>query len=246
MPSLTFQYLPVPDTTLAFNLINDIDIPGTEARIQKFRTENAAIIEANIQRDESYAVQLREQEEAERKQREAHARELARLEEEERELREQEKRDLIDKLERSDKDAASLVARARVEHAKRVKARMVELKAQAPSAANPAQTARALRSRAQQSNIPDVPHVPLQDDWYSYTDLFTVRSDGYYDPISKEVRADSNGIMRAGGYSVEEAWERAIRSAVAGLDIVPLSGLEGGSNMGGQAILPSDAVLVTA
>ena len=28
--------------------------------------------------------------------------------------------------------------------------------------------------------------------------------------------------MRAGGYMVEEAWERALRSAVAGLAILPL------------------------
>lgn len=31
--------------------------------------------------------------------------------------------------------------------------------------------------------------------------------------------------MRAGGYRVEEAWERALRYAVAGLDLVPLQGL---------------------
>jgi CDK-activating kinase assembly factor MAT1 len=31
--------------------------------------------------------------------------------------------------------------------------------------------------------------------------------------------------MKAGGYRVEEAWERAIRYAVAGLDLLPLQGL---------------------
>jgi len=36
------------------------------------------------------------------------------------------------------------------------------------------------------------------------------------------VRKDREGIMRAGGYRVEEAWERAVRSAVAGLDLWPL------------------------
>ena len=83
---------------------------------------------------------------------------------------------------------------------------------------------RALRARsALQNAIQDVPHVPIQDDWYAYEDRYTLRSAGYYDPSSEAVRRDREGIMRAGGYMVEEAWERALRCAVAGLDITPLS-----------------------
>jgi CDK-activating kinase assembly factor MAT1 len=83
-----------------------------------------------------------------------------------------------------------------------------------------------LRSRAAQSTvIPDVPHVPLQDDWYAYQDMFVLR-DSYEDPLSEAVRRDREGIMRGGGYRVEEAWERALRSAVAGLEIQPLVGLD--------------------
>jgi len=44
----------------------------------------------------------------------------------------------------------------------------------------------------------------------------------YVDPTSEAVRKDREGIMRAGGFRVEEAWERALRSAVAGLDLWPL------------------------
>jgi CDK-activating kinase assembly factor MAT1 len=81
------------------------------------------------------------------------------------------------------------------------------------------------RGRAiQAATIPDVPHVPLQDDWYAYEDKVTLRND-YDDPISDAVRRDREGIMRAGGYFVEQAWERALRSAVAGLEIFPLKGL---------------------
>ena len=82
-----------------------------------------------------------------------------------------------------------------------------------------------MRSRAAQSTvIPDQPHVPLQDDWDDYTDKYVVQPT-YYDPMSEPVRKDKEGIMRAGGYRIEEAWERAVRSAVAGLDLRPLVGL---------------------
>lgn len=198
----------------AFNLINDIDVPATEARIAKFRAENAAIIEANVQKEESYAASLREQEEYDRQRRAERARELARAEEEERLAREAERRELIDKLESSDKDARKLVAKTKAEAAKR--------HARTASAASPTDPS-AARIRIVKSAVADVPHVPLQDDWYAYTDKYELRTDGYHDPLSEAVRKDREGIMRGGGYFVEEAWERAIRSAVAGLDLSPLS-----------------------
>ena len=74
--------------------------------------------------------------------------------------------------------------------------------------------------------MPDVPHVPFQDDWYAYEDKFTLRDGGYEDFMSEAVRKDREGIMRGGGYKVEEAWERALRCAVAALDLLPLHGLD--------------------
>jgi CDK-activating kinase assembly factor MAT1 len=65
----------------------------------------------------------------------------------------------------------------------------------------------------------------LQDDWYAYDDMFEMRG-VYEDRVSEVVRKDREGIMRAGGYRVEDAWERALRSAVAGLDIRPLGGMD--------------------
>jgi CDK-activating kinase assembly factor MAT1 len=67
--------------------------------------------------------------------------------------------------------------------------------------------------------------VPLQDDWYAYEDMYVLRDD-YNDPVSEAVRKDRDGIMRGGGYQVKEAWERALRSAVAGLEIPPLIGMD--------------------
>ena len=202
----------------AFNLINDIDVAETEARIAKYKQENAALIQLNIQREEQYAQYLREQEEAERLEREQRAAELRRLEEEEREEREKGKQELIDKLETSNKDAAKLVARSRAEAQKRASARTASSVFQSAS--------KAFRNRNQGTVVPDEPHVPIQDNWYAYDDMYKVQ-DHYFDPLSEDVRRDKDKIFRAGGYRVEESWERALRFAVASLDLAPLKGLHG-------------------
>jgi len=123
---------------------------------------------------------------------------------------------LIDKLESSDKDAMKLVAKTKAEVAKRhARSATTALTAQSKTTA--------VRPRAIQSTIPDVPHIPIQDDWYAYDEKYVVRSEGYYDPLSEAVRKDREGVMRGGGYVVEEAWERAIRCAIAGLELSPPS-----------------------
>lgn len=208
---------------LTFNLINDIDVPQTEARIAQYRAENAALIELNIQREEQYAQALKEQEEYERQEKEQRAAEARREQEEAREERERERRQIIDRLETSNKDAATVIAKTRAETQKKSSARS----AVAPFRSN----SQLLRSRAAQSStVPDVPHIPLQDDWDAYEGMYTLR-DNYDDPPSEAVRRDREGIMRAGGYRVEEAWERALRCAVAGLEMAPLTGIDGDSDM---------------
>ncbi|EKM82861.1 hypothetical protein AGABI1DRAFT_118290 [Agaricus bisporus var. burnettii JB137-S8] len=221
---------------ITFNLINDIDITETEARVARYRLENSALIELNLQREEAYVQQLRDQEETERREREARAQELRREEEEEREEREKGKREIIDKLETSNKDAAKVVAKTRANALKRSQAR-------SSSASQLMSSSRLLRSRAAQStNVPDVPHVPLQDNYYAYEGKFVLRPEGYLDFLSEAVRKDREGIMRGGGYKVEEAWERALRSAVAALDLPPLSGLP---NQTSQSEQEGDAVMVS-
>jgi CDK-activating kinase assembly factor MAT1 len=199
-------------------LINDVDIAQTEARIAAYRAENAALIEMNVQREEAYVQALKDQEEAEKRERELRAQELRREEEEEREEREKGKKELIDKLETSDKDAAKLVAKTRANALKRSAARSA-------SSSLLQSSAKLLRSRAAQSNvIPDVPHVPFQDNYYAYEDKYTIKQSGYDDIFSEAVRQDREGIMKGGGYMVEEAWARALMSAVAALDTMPLVG----------------------
>jgi CDK-activating kinase assembly factor MAT1 len=218
----------------AFNLINNIDIPETEARIAAYRAANAALIALNQQKEEAYAIELKEREEMDRKARELRAAELRREEEEEREEKEKDRRALIDKLETSDKDAWKLVAKSKANAQKRSEAK-------ATASGGMTDYAKLLKTRTSKVHIPDEPHVPLQDDWYAYEDMFTLKEDGYDDWISENVRKDRDGVMRAGGYRVEEAWERALRCAVAGLDLIPLSvpDVPGQLDNGGDVIMAS-------
>ncbi|KAH0830378.1 CDK-activating kinase assembly factor MAT1-domain-containing protein [Lanmaoa asiatica] len=202
---------------ITFNLINDIDVPETEARIERYRKENASSIELNLRREEQYVQALKDQEEQDRLDREQRALEARKEEELEREEKEKDRREIIDRLETSTKDAAKVIAKSRAEANKRLSARTAATTLAKSSA-------QLLRSRAAQSTtVPDVPHVPLQDDWYAYEDMYTLR-DNYEDVYSEAVREDREGIMRAGGYRVREAWDRAVRSAVTALFLPPLSG----------------------
>jgi CDK-activating kinase assembly factor MAT1 len=212
----------------AFNLINDVNKVETEAQIAKFRAENAAIIALNVQRDEQAARALQEQEAAARAARTERATALQAADAAEAEARERERATLIDRLEASDKDAGALVARAKADaHKRRAVANADAARAQ--------RGASVLRARAAQSRVQDEPHVALDDSYYAYEDRVRVRASGYNDPASEAVRRDQEGIMRAGGYRVEEAWERALRYAVAGLDLAPLSGLPGGPPLASDA-----------
>jgi CDK-activating kinase assembly factor MAT1 len=214
--------LPFSHSQTASNLINEIDMAKTEARIAAYRAENAALIELNIQREETYARELREHEDAERRERELRASQLRQEEEEQREEREKERKEIIDKLETSDKSAAKVIAKSRANALKRSSVRAA---ASASASANVVQSsARLLRTRAAM-DVPDVPHVPFQDNWFSYEDKYRVNPKGYSDFFSEAVRKDREGIMRGGGYIVEEAWERALRYAVAALDLPPSVGL---------------------
>ncbi|KAG2070676.1 hypothetical protein BDR04DRAFT_1118215 [Suillus decipiens] len=166
-----------------------------EARILAHRKENAALIELDVQREEQYAQALKERKELERKEKEQRALELRRKQEIEREERETAQREITDRLETSTKSAAKVIVEFRAEAIRRSPARSTITTVLRSNA-------QLLRARAAQSTvIPDPPHVPLQDDWYAFEDLYTAR----------DHMTDCKEIMRAGGYRVEEAWDRALR-----------------------------------
>ncbi|KDQ60621.1 hypothetical protein JAAARDRAFT_31582 [Jaapia argillacea MUCL 33604] len=217
---------------IIFNLINNLEPTQTEARITALRAlSSQSQTETNLALEAAYAQSLLAQEEAEKQERQARALAAQKEEDEEREERERDKARVIELLERSqvgEEEAWKLIEKSRREAAAKKKKAKQTASAQAQAQLN----ARLLRTRAAQSAVlPDPPHVPLCDDYYVYDDMFEMR-ERYEDPASDAVRRDRDGLMRAGGYRVEEAWERALRCAVAGLEIMPLQGLGSESENG--------------
>lgn len=203
--------------TISFNLINNIDVEETEKRIAAYREENAALIELNIQREEREMLTAQEEEEREREERQRRAEEIRREEENERAERTKASHKILEELARGNADARKVVAQSRAEAAKRA-----EQRAAAAKAASMATLSNLKRKN--ELAIPDPPHKPLIDDWYAYEDKYVLRRE-YQDGVMDHISEDVLRQMRIGGYRVEDAWDRAIRYAVAGLESQPLVGL---------------------
>lgn len=201
---------------ITFNLINGTEIERTEERIAELRRASAQLTSANAARELEYAASLQAAEEAEKLARQQRALQAQKEEEEEREERERERMKVIELLERSEMSEEQVKKEVERWRREREKKRLAEQRRQQ-------QAAKTLRNRAaaQSQMLPDTPHVPLQDDYYAWQDKYTMLPT-YIDPSHGAVMQDREGIMRAGGYRIEEAWERAIRSAVAGLDVMPI------------------------
>ncbi|KAG9102679.1 TFIIH/NER complex subunit [Ceratobasidium sp. 370] len=202
---------------LPFNLINDIDVAATEAKIAEHRAANAALIELNEQREAKEAAALRDAEERERLDRQQRAEEARRAEEEEERERERSRLELINQLESSNAPAERVLAKAKAQQRHR------EALRNPTSSAMPSSALLRAKAAARAEAAVDVPHVPITDTWSAETQRFTLK-DSYDDALSAGVRADPKGVMRAGGYIIEQAWSRALSCAVMGLDIPPLRG----------------------
>jgi len=194
---------------ITFNLINDVNVEETEARIQKFAEENQSIIAANEakqQREEKVNAWRIEQEKSNRQhKREAY---LQQLKEEHEALRAEE-RELISSLADSDQPASEIMARITLKRSS-LRRRDVEPTAQRPPTYTP--------TFLMDTDIDHDGETSADfDPFASSYELYKLPElqPAYFDPFSQHISEDT--AVRAGGYNVRRYYLQAIEAAFAGL-----------------------------
>ncbi|TIA76250.1 hypothetical protein E3P91_00097 [Wallemia ichthyophaga] len=196
---------------ITYNLINNIDISNTEAKIRSHQAKNASSIISNSAREVADAEAVKAEEERERKEREARAKEARRELEQEMIEKDQDKEVLLRELEHSSKSAGKVMAQQKSKALKRSSAR----------------TTNQLKPVSIPTNTfpPDNPMPFMTDDVWDplydedayddYSGLYKLAPSVYADGFKgAESVVGGDEIARAGGWTREQAWERAIREEV--------------------------------
>ncbi|XP_053962505.1 CDK-activating kinase assembly factor MAT1 [Anastrepha ludens] len=205
--------------TIIYNLCNNIDIIGTNKRIEAFRRENRDIIQRNKTRMGREEYELEEMLELERAQEEARRQELAELETEHKKKKAREKEALIDELMSSGKDATEIVN----EFAEKVeKLREEEKKVPPPKPASQFSTGIQFGRSSDQMFLP----LPKAEEGPLYVHIApTLYMEGPAAPPSNDIETKGfivhvrpeNTAERAGGYKAYMACQRALQEAMMGL-----------------------------
>ncbi|CAO3687972.1 unnamed protein product [Rhizopus stolonifer] len=202
---------------MTFNLMNEVDVAETEARIAAYEMENKDSIAANQaknmteQRFRSYQSEM-EQQEKEQK-REDYMHQL----EEERKLREQEKADLIAELASTNKSAAAIL-QARQGALKRSSSSTRATGDLASRLSMPSWITTAIDTDAEMRDAEARNFDPFSLQ-YEYTTGFTIQSN-YVDPSTDYINTSKQ--TRAGGYQAKFAHQRALTSVFTGILCQPI------------------------
>ncbi|GMK58303.1 hypothetical protein CspeluHIS016_0503350 [Cutaneotrichosporon spelunceum] len=209
---------------MTFNLLNDTDVPETEARIAAYQNENASLITTNKHKAAMESMSAAEREEVEKRARAERARMIEDAERVERAEDERVKAEIVDALSRQEGGEA-FAKEIRVKHARAKAARAAALAAAVPPSL-------ALLAKdegpAHSPNSPAYagPYVPIPYDdpdtapWASWYGLREEYADGRAGVV--KAREDKEKAYRAGGWDVREYWELEVRSAIESLCIEPL------------------------
>ncbi|XP_036331239.1 CDK-activating kinase assembly factor MAT1 [Rhagoletis pomonella] len=205
--------------TIIYNLCNNIDILGTNKRIEAYRRENRDIIQRNKTRMGREEYELEEMLELEQAQEEARRQELAELETEQKKKKAREKEALIDELMCSGKDASEIVN----EFAEKVeKLREEEKKVPPPKPTTEFSTGIKFGRSTDQMFLP----LPKTEEGPLYVHKMpTLYMEGPSPPSGADVEAKGfithirpeNSAERAGGYRAHMACQRALQEAMMGL-----------------------------
>ena len=210
----------------AFNLINSVDVAATEARIKSYQTANAALIAQNARLDSTDSSFARANEAKENAERARKRQLVEKFEREEEADRLRDEKTFMEKLQGvDDEKEVERLQRKQKREAKEKRDKMGEipeewLKLMGPSAPQEVE--------GEKEAVMDEPLSDLRD-WYDYSGMYDLPDEGFeLDPWTQFTPAEEEFRLAnvAGGYRVEEVWDRALRSGVMGLFVKPVAWTE--------------------
>lgn len=210
--------------TAAFNLLNDVDVLETEAKITAYQTENASLITKNQHQAAMESMSQTERDEVEKRAKAERARMIEEAERVERAEDERVKAEIVDALSRQ-VGGEALAKEIRQRHAKAKSARAAALAAAVPpslaSLSKDEGTAHSPNSPAYAGPYVAIPYNdPDKAPWGQWYDLRDEYADGRAGVV--KAREDREKKFRAGGWDVHQFWEMEIRCAIESLCIEPL------------------------
>ncbi|KAI9497905.1 CDK-activating kinase assembly factor MAT1-domain-containing protein [Zychaea mexicana] len=205
----------------AFNLMNEVDVAETEARITAYEMENKDSIAANEARMANEQRYMSYQDQLEKQQREQKREEYLMLLEEERRQKEHEKAEIIRELATSNKSAQAVLATRHSITLKRSSALRQQSESSSPARlAMPSWITTAMETDTEMRDSEAKDFDPFEYQ-YEFATGFEVR-DSYDDPSTEYLH--SNKRARAGGYVAKYAFDRALSDAFTGIACMPLEG----------------------
>ncbi|GAA5968520.1 hypothetical protein JCM21900_006631 [Sporobolomyces salmonicolor] len=225
--------------SITFSLIHSIgsDLAATEAKIRSYELQNRQSIEDNEERLEREREELERRERGEREWREAEKRRYEREAEEERREREDERKKVLEALESGTADPDAILAAARASSRKRSSARetlaadtSVDPSLKLKFLANLAGPSLKSLAEEQEEPVDILADLQLYDAYEGLYEVLRRRGRGRSAYAGVPVVTAMVGEQErddAGGFVVEEVWEKAVRSSVAGLWDLPLGWSDG-------------------
>ncbi|KAL0140831.1 CDK-activating kinase assembly factor [Mucor lusitanicus] len=204
---------------ITFNLMNEVDVAETEAKIAAYEMENKDSIAANQAKNVNEQRFRSYQDEMEKQEREQKREEYLQQLEEERKQKEMEKSDIISELASTNKSAQAVIQTRQATALKRSSARQQQQQqSESSRIAMPSWITTAMDTDAEmrENEARNFDPLSLQ---YEYTSGYTVR-ENYIDPSTEYLH--NNKQAKAGGYAPKFAHQRALMSAFTGVLCQPI------------------------
>ncbi|KAI8973586.1 CDK-activating kinase assembly factor MAT1-domain-containing protein [Mycotypha africana] len=205
---------------ITFNLMNEVDVAETEARIAAYEQENKDSIAANQAKSANEQRYRLYQDELEKKEKETKREEYIKQLEDERKLKEMEKSEIIAELATSNKSAQTVLQKRQATALKRSSALRQQQNSDSPSSrySMPTWITTAMDTDTYMKEVEAKDFDPLSLQ-YEYVSEYTLR-ENYHDPYTEYL--NNNKQARAGGYAPKFAHQRALTSAFTGLLCLPI------------------------